>query len=62
MTASKVEADVCHALADYRELFKVGAGLNPTVLLALIFISSPVCGFLPFLAFRFLTVNVPKAG
>ena len=35
-----VEAVLCHALSDYRELFKVGAGLNPTVLLALIFISS----------------------
>ena len=27
---------------NYREFFKVGAGLNPTVLLALILISSPV--------------------
>ena len=35
-----VEAVLCHALSDYRERFKVGAGLNPTVLLALIFISS----------------------
>ena len=35
-----VEAVLCHALSDYRELFKVGAGLNPTVLLALIFIFS----------------------
>ena len=35
-----VEAVLCHALSDYRELFKVGAGLNPTVFLALIFISS----------------------
>ena len=44
----------------YREPFNVGAGLKPTVLLALILISSPVCGFLPFLAFLDLTVNVPK--
>ena len=47
---------------NYKEFFKVGAGLNPTVLLALILISSPVCGFLPFLAFRVLTVKVPKLG
>ena len=33
-----VEAVLCHALSDYRERFKVGASLNPTVLLALIFI------------------------
>lgn len=46
----------------YRELFSAGAGLKPTVLLALILISSPVCGFLPFLAFLDLTVNVPKPG
>ena len=37
---ANVEAVLCHALSDYRELFKVGASLNPTVLLALIFISS----------------------
>lgn len=35
-----MEAVLCHALSDYRERFKVGASLNPTVLLALIFISS----------------------
>ena len=46
----------------YNEFFSVGAGLKPTVLLALILISSPVCGFLPFRALRFLTVNVPKLG
>ena len=46
----------------YSELFKVGAGLKPTVLLALILISSPVCGFRPFLAFLDLTVKVPKLG
>lgn len=34
--------------------------LNPTVLDALILIASPVCGFLPFLAFLVLTRNVPK--
>ena len=33
-------AVLCHALSDYRERFKVGASLNPTVLLALIFIFS----------------------
>ena len=47
---------------NYKEFFRVGAGLKPTVLLALILISSPVCGFRPFLAFRDLTVNVPKLG
>ena len=46
----------------YNEVFKVGAGLKPTVLLALILISSPVCGFRPFLAFLDLTVKVPKPG
>jgi len=35
-----VETVLCHALSDCRELFKVEAGLNPTVLLVLIFISS----------------------
>lgn len=34
--------------------------LNPTVLEALILIASPVCGFLPFLAFLVFTRNVPK--
>jgi hypothetical protein len=47
---------------DYSEFLSVGAGLNPTVLLALILISSPVWGLRPFLALRFLTVNVPKLG
>jgi hypothetical protein len=46
----------------YNEFFKVGAGLKPTVLLALILISSPVRGFRPFLAFLDLTVKVPKLG
>ena len=45
-----------------RNPFNPGAGLNPTVSLALIISSSPVCGFLPVLAFLFLIVNVPKSG
>ena len=46
----------------HSESFKLGAGLNPTVLEALILILSPVCGFLPALAFRLLTVKVPNPG
>ena len=43
-------------------LLRVGDGLKPTVLLALILISSPVCGLRPFLAFLDLTVKVPNPG
>jgi|TARA_Y100000294_G_scaffold133270_1_gene125799 hypothetical protein len=46
----------------YKEPFNVGAGLKPTVLLALILIVAPVCGLRPVLALRFLTVKVPKPG
>ena len=46
----------------YKVLLRFGAGLNPTVLLALILISSPVCGFRPVLAFRERTVKVPNPG
>ncbi len=41
---------------------RVGAGLNPTVLLALILISSPVWGLRPVLALRDRTVKVPNPG
>ena len=46
----------------YKVFLRVGAGLNPTVLLALILIASPVCGFRPVLAFRERTVKVPNPG
>lgn len=40
----------------------LGAGLNPTVRLALIVITAPVWGFLPLRALRDRTVKVPKPG
>jgi len=46
----------------YKVFLRVGAGLNPTVLLALILMASPVCGFRPVLAFRERTVKVPNPG
>ena len=46
----------------YSPFFRVGAGLNPTVRLALIEITAPVWGFLPLRALRERTVNVPKPG
>ena len=48
--------------SDYNVFLRVGAGLNPTVLLALILMASPVCGFRPVLAFRERTVKVPNPG
>src|SRR3972149_6472515 len=47
---------------DYSILFNFGAGLKEIVLLAFIFIASPVRGFLPVLALRFLTEKVPNPG
>ena len=53
---------ITDSLSRYNDFFNLGAGLKPTVLLALICISAPVCGFRPFLALRFLTKKVPKPG
>src|SRR5664279_6225010 len=47
----------CHY---YRAAFRFLPAVNLTVLLALILISSPVLGFLPFLAFLFANEKVPK--
>jgi hypothetical protein len=62
LCAGAAEISFLQFKKNYKEPFRVGAGLKPTVLLALIFISAPVCGLRPFLAFLFLTVNVPKEG
>ena len=46
----------------YKDFFRPGAGLKPTVLLALMRISVPVRGLRPLRAARFFIVNVPKPG
>ncbi len=45
---------------DYKELFSSLPALKPTVLEALIWIVSPVLGFLPARAFLVFTANVPN--
>src|SRR5437899_13077603 len=46
----------------YKDFFRPGAGLKPTVLLALMRISVPVRGLLLLLATRYFIVKVPKPG
>src|SRR5262245_58190659 len=46
----------------YNDFFRLGAGLKPTVLLALMRISVPVRGLRPLRAARFFIVKVPKPG
>jgi hypothetical protein len=47
---------------NHNPFFNPGAGLKPTVRLALMLITAPVCGFMPFRALRERNVNVPKPG